>query len=40
MGFANLHIQPIYSYSRTTSVPAVLTWAKTIRLDVIAKQIR
>lgn len=36
MGLADLHIHTIYSYDGTASVPAVLTRAKTIGLDVIA----
>jgi hypothetical protein len=36
MGLADLHIHTIYSYDGTASVPAVLTRAKQIRLDVIA----
>lgn len=36
MGLADLHIHTIYSYDGTTSVPAVLTRARQIGLDVIA----
>src|SRR5512147_1122750 len=36
MGLADLHIHTIYSYDGTASVPAVLTRAKQIGLDVIA----
>ena len=36
MGLADLHIHTIYSYDGTASVPAVLTRAKEIGLDVIA----
>ena len=36
MGIADLHIHTIYSYDGTASVPAVLTRAKQIGLDVIA----
>jgi len=36
MGLADLHIHTIYSYDGTTTVPAVLTRAKQIGLDVIA----
>jgi predicted metal-dependent phosphoesterase TrpH len=36
MGLADLHIHTIYSYDGTASVPAVLTRAKNIGLDVIA----
>jgi predicted metal-dependent phosphoesterase TrpH len=36
MGFADLHIHTIHSYDGTASVPAVLTRAKKIGLDVIA----
>ena len=36
MGLADLHIHTIYSYDGTASVPAVLTHAKQIGLDVIA----
>jgi len=36
MGLADLHIHSIYSYDGTASVPAVLTRAKQIGLDVIA----
>lgn len=36
MGFADLHIHTIYSYDGTASVPAVLTRAKRMGLDVIA----
>ncbi|MCI0556684.1 MAG: PHP domain-containing protein [Anaerolineae bacterium] len=36
MGFADLHIHTIYSYDGTASVPAVLTQARKLGLDVIA----
>ena len=36
MGLADLHIHTIYSYDGTASVPAVLTRARQIGLDVIA----
>ena len=36
MGLADLHIHTIYSYDGTASIPAVLTRARQIRLDVIA----
>ncbi len=36
MGLADLHMHTIYSYDGTASVPAVLTRAKQIGLDVIA----
>jgi predicted metal-dependent phosphoesterase TrpH len=36
MGFADLHIHTIYSYDGTASVPAVLTRAKQVGLNVIA----
>ena len=36
MGLADLHIHTIYSYDGTASVPAVLTRAKQIGLNVIA----
>jgi predicted metal-dependent phosphoesterase TrpH len=36
MGLADLHIHTIHSYDGTASVPAVLTRAKKIGLDVIA----
>lgn len=36
MGLADLHTHTIYSYDGTTSVPAVLTRAKQIGLNVIA----
>jgi predicted metal-dependent phosphoesterase TrpH len=36
MGLADLHIHTIYSYDGTASVPAVLTQARKIGLDVIA----
>jgi len=36
MGFADLHIHTIYSYDGTASVPAVLTQARKMGLDVIA----
>lgn len=36
MGLADLHIHTIYSYDGTASLPAVLTRAKKIGLDVIA----
>jgi predicted metal-dependent phosphoesterase TrpH len=36
MGLADLHIHTIYSYDGTASVPALLTRAKQIGLDVIA----
>ena len=36
MGLADLHLHTIYSYDGTASVPAVLTRAKQIGLDVIA----
>jgi len=36
MGFADLHIHTIYSYDGTASVPAVLTKARKMGLDVIA----
>jgi predicted metal-dependent phosphoesterase TrpH len=36
MGFADLHIHSIYSYDGTASVPAVLTCARQIGLNVIA----
>ncbi len=36
MGLADLHIHTIYSYDGTASVPAVLTRAKQVGLDVIA----
>jgi predicted metal-dependent phosphoesterase TrpH len=36
MGLADLHIHTIHSYDGTASVPAVLTRAKQIGLDVIA----
>jgi predicted metal-dependent phosphoesterase TrpH len=36
MGLADLHIHTIYSYDGTASVPAVLTRAHQIGLDVIA----
>jgi predicted metal-dependent phosphoesterase TrpH len=36
MGLADLHIHTIYSYDGTASVPAVLTRARKIGLDVIA----
>jgi predicted metal-dependent phosphoesterase TrpH len=36
MGLADLHIHTIYSYDGTASVPAVLSRAKQIGLDVIA----
>jgi predicted metal-dependent phosphoesterase TrpH len=36
MGFAHLHIHTIYSYDWTASVPAVLTRARQIGLNVIA----
>ena len=36
MGLADLHIHTIYSYDGTASVPAVLTQARKLGLDVIA----
>jgi len=36
MGLADIHMHSIYSYDGTASVPAVLTRAKQIGLDVIA----
>jgi predicted metal-dependent phosphoesterase TrpH len=36
MGLADLHIHTIYSYDGTASVPAMLTRARQIGLDVIA----
>lgn len=36
MGFADLHIHTIYSYDGTASVPAVLTQARKMGLNVIA----
>jgi len=36
MGLADLHMHTIYSYDGTASVPAVLTRARQIGLDVIA----
>ena len=36
MGLADLHIHTIYSYDGTASVPAVLTRARQMGLDVIA----
>ena len=36
MGLADLHVHTIYSYDGTASVPAVLSRAKQIGLDVIA----
>ena len=36
MGLADLHIHTIHSYDGTASVPAVLTRARQIGLDVIA----
>src|SRR5512142_621692 len=36
MGLADLHIHTIYSYDGTATVPAVLTRAKQVGLDVIA----
>jgi len=36
MGLADLHIHTIYSYDGTATVPAVLSQAKQIGLDVIA----
>jgi len=36
MGFADLHMHTIYSYDGTASVPAVLTKARKMGLDVIA----
>ena len=36
MGLADLHIHTVYSYDGTASVPAVLTRAKQVGLDVIA----
>ena len=36
MGLADLHMHTIYSYDGTASVPAVLTRAKRIGLDIIA----
>ena len=36
MGRADLHLHTIYSYDGTTSVPAVLSRAKQLGLDVIA----
>ena len=36
MGLADLHLHTIYSYDGTASVPAVLTRAKQLGLDVIA----
>jgi predicted metal-dependent phosphoesterase TrpH len=36
MGLADLHMHTIYSYDGTASIPAVLTRAKQIGLDVIA----
>jgi predicted metal-dependent phosphoesterase TrpH len=36
MGIADLHLHTIYSYDGTASVPAVLTRARQIGLDVIA----
>ena len=36
MGLADLHVHTIYSYDGTASVPAVLTRARQIGLDVIA----
>ena len=36
MGLADLHIHTIYSYDGTTSVPAVLTRARNIGLNLIA----
>lgn len=36
MGLADLHLHTIYSYDGTASVPAVLTRARQIGLDVIA----
>ncbi|HEU0297256.1 MAG TPA: PHP domain-containing protein [Anaerolineales bacterium] len=36
MGLADLHIHTIYSYDGTASIPAVLTRARQIGLDVIA----
>ncbi len=36
MGLADLHIHTIYSYDGTASVPAVLTRAKQVGLNVIA----
>ncbi len=36
MGFADLHIHTIHSYDGTASVPAVLTRAKQVGLNVIA----
>ncbi len=36
MGLADLHLHTIYSYDGTASIPAVLTRARQIGLDVIA----
>ena len=36
MGLADLHLHTIYSYDGTASLPAVLSRAKQLGLDIIA----